>query len=207
MTSELNEQTQAQASHVTGAPTSTPQPAELHTIPSKPELSATELQHLNEQRQYTTEMLASINGILNASSFVARAEIYCRFTMEQTEKLTSFGGLSGEQIEARYRELLRSQPATQQGEFQRQQQLTGLQQFVIAHRENLSNCQAALVNGFQRMPSDEEFRQIAIRAREGIAEIDHEIATGERTVAPPPPEAECHDERSKVFCIPIPEIK
>jgi lipase chaperone LimK len=74
--------------------------------------------------------------------------------MEQAESLMMPGKMSGEQIEDRYQELLRSQPTTQEDELKRQQQLSILQEFMAAHRRNLSQCQGMMVVGQFEFSSD-----------------------------------------------------
>jgi hypothetical protein len=138
----------------TAAPTPTPEPDKAHAVPGQPSLSADELQRLNQERQYALKIAATAEDILNTPSFAARAEKYCRFTMEQAESLMMPGKMSGEQIEDRYQELLRSQPTTQEDELKRQQQLSILQEFMAAHRRNLSQCQGMMVVGQFEFSSD-----------------------------------------------------
>ncbi len=166
------------SSYPTVAPDPASDPAEIHTAPIQPALSADEFRELNQQRRYAADLLSTIEGILNTSSFAARAEIYCRFTVEQAEMLTTPGNISGKQMEERYRELLRSQPTTQKAELQREQQLSAVQEFVGIHRRNLEQCQSLVVNGMQRMPSDQELHNRAIQAQQQLAEIDQKLAPG-----------------------------
>lgn len=51
-------------------------------------LTAGEIQRLTKQRQYDSDLIAAVDGILNAASVSGRVEIYCRFTVEQMEALT-----------------------------------------------------------------------------------------------------------------------
>jgi tetratricopeptide (TPR) repeat protein len=101
----------------------------------------------------------------------------CRFSVAQTEALTTPGNISWQQIEERYSELLRSRPTTQEDEVKRQQQLSTLQRFVAAHRRNLSQCQGVFVNGWQRLPSDQEFLEKAAELRQQLANAEVEAFT------------------------------
>jgi len=56
-------------------------PPETHS------LSADEIQRLTKQRQYDSDLIAAVDGILNAASAPERVEIYCRFTVDQMEAL------------------------------------------------------------------------------------------------------------------------
>jgi hypothetical protein len=198
----------------------TPEATGVRTPPIKPAVSAEELQRLNQERQSEVEKLMTADGILKARYFNSKAVILCRFMIRTRE---AHLGLAMDQMEARYNELLRWRPATQEDAFKRQQELSRLQFFVDGHRSNLSGCQSGFTSGFEKMPSDEEFRQNVVYSRRRIAEIDHEIATGERPVdqsTPPPqlqapqapqsrpepaqpPDPNCHD----VFCIPAPTVQ
>jgi hypothetical protein len=67
--------------------TAEPSP-ETHTEVTAPRtLNADEIQRLTKQRQYDSELIAAVNGILNATSASERTETYCRFTVDQTESL------------------------------------------------------------------------------------------------------------------------
>jgi hypothetical protein len=150
-------------------------------VTAAPTIGAAELRKLTEERQYAVDMLTTVQGILNASSFAARAELYCHFTVRQTELLTG-GNFSGDRLEARYQELMNEEPTTQDGEIRRQQQLRSLEYFVTTHRQNLADCRAMLSNGMLRMFSDPELREKAIEAQQKIADIDRQLTSG--VVAP-----------------------
>jgi len=169
-------------------PEATPEPEskESHPAPVGPPLSEEDIKTLKQQRAYSVEFLRTVEGILNARSFAAKAEIYCRFSTAQTESLTT-GGVSGDQIEQRYRELLRTEPTTQEGELQRRQQLSTLEQLVITHRQNLSQCQGAAAMGMEKIPPDEELRIKADQSRRMIIEIDKALASGYLPVVQAPP--------------------
>jgi len=185
----------------------TPNATEAHAVPIKPAVSAEELQRLNQERQSEMEILMTADGILKAPYFDSKAALLCHFFVERRE---ASGELFREEpgLEARYNELLRWRPATQEETIKRRQELARLQNFVGIHRNNLNNCQAELTSGFGRMPTDQELRDSAIQARQRIAEIDHEIATGEKPVGQSQPQQSqpdpnCHD----VFCIPAPNVQ
>jgi len=153
-----------------------------------PALTTDEIQRLTEDRRRAVDMLAAFENMLNTPSFAARAEIYCRFTMERMLPLAAPGvePPSWRHLEDRYQELLRSEPTTLEGERQRQRQLSALRYFAIdPYRKNLSACQNMVTNGLQGMPSGEELRGKAAQAQRQIREIDQEIASG-RALAPAP---------------------
>ncbi len=67
--------------------TAEPSP-ETHTEVTAPTtLSADEIQRLTKQRQYDSDLIAAVDGILNAASASERVEIYCRFSVDQMEAL------------------------------------------------------------------------------------------------------------------------
>lgn len=147
----------------------------------------------NQERQYDEDMLTAIDGILNASSFAERAKSYCKFTIEQGEILTNPGRFGGKLIEQRYRELLASRPTTQEGEMQRQREIKSVEGLLLAHRTNLQQCEEAVGNGWQRIPSDEELRVKAQQAREEIADIDRTQHRRAIEKSPKPQETETKD--------------
>lgn len=78
---EEQQSTQPQGSTVEPSP-------ETHTEVTAPRtLSADEIQRLTKQRQYDSDLIAAVDGILNAASASERVETYCRFTVDQTEAL------------------------------------------------------------------------------------------------------------------------
>jgi hypothetical protein len=163
-------------------------PAETTNQATGPALTTDEIQRLTEERSRAVGMLAAFENMLNTPSFAARAEIYCRFTMERMLPLAAPGvePPSWRHLEDRYQELLRSEPTTLEGERQRQRQLSALRYFAIdPYRKNLSACQNMVTNGLQGMPSGEELRGKAAQAQRQIREIDQEIASG-RALAPAP---------------------
>jgi hypothetical protein len=168
---------------VSAAPpvTVAPPVATASPVTTTPSMDAAELRKLTEERQYAVDILTTVQGILSAPSFSARAELYCSFTIEKTEELTAIGGLSGKRLEARYQELLNAEPTTQEGELQRQQQMRFLENLILTHRENLSQCQELLVNGIQKMPTDQELQAKAAQAQQQIANIDQQIGAGAAT--------------------------
>lgn len=130
------------------ASTAEPSP-ETHTEVTAPRtLSADEIQRLTKQRQYESDLIAAVDGILNTTSASERVEIYCRFTLDQMESLA---GTSDSD--------------------------KGVQDFT--HRASIDRCKAAVLTGSQSMPDAEELREKAERAKQGIAEIDSKLKSGQ----------------------------
>jgi len=117
------------------------------------------LRRLTSRREYDLDLIGAVKMILNTSSFRERAEIFCHFTVERTERLTGPKETSGRQIEDRYRELLARETKTAQEELRRRQELVLTEMFFQNHLRNLSQCEEAVGNGMQRMPTDVEFRK------------------------------------------------
>ncbi|MBV8846399.1 MAG: hypothetical protein JO307_26635 [Bryobacterales bacterium] len=121
--------------------------ADASREPTTPQtLNADEIRRLTKQRQYDSELIAAVNGILSGSSAPDRAEIYCGFTVDQTEALA--------------------------GPDHRD---TQVQDFD--HRARIENCKAAVLIGYQGMPSPEEFRSKADKAQEDLREIDAKLGS------------------------------
>lgn len=80
-----NEEQQATQPH---GSTVEPSPETNPEATSPGTLSADEIQRLTKQRQYDSDLIAAVDGILNAASVSGRVEIYCRFTVDQMEALT-----------------------------------------------------------------------------------------------------------------------
>ena len=89
-------------------------------------------------------------GILSAASAQTQVEIYCRFTVEQTQSL--FGSAA-------------SNANKQQQDF--------------ANKANINRCRAMILTGSQRMPDLDYFRDKAREAQQDIVEVDDKLATAQ----------------------------
>jgi TonB family protein len=69
----------------------TPNSSEPPQIPIQPLLSPAEIEKLSRDRDYEADLVASANGIINAPSLEVRAQVYCDFTVRQTDKLIPSG--------------------------------------------------------------------------------------------------------------------
>jgi len=129
---------------------STAEPSqETHTEVTAPRtLSADEIHRLTKQRQYDSDLIAAVDGILNATAASERVEIYCRFTVDQMESLAGT-----------------NDPDKSVRDF--------------AHRANIDRCKAAVLAGSQSMPDADQLRQKAEQAKQGIAEIDAKLKSGQ----------------------------
>jgi tetratricopeptide (TPR) repeat protein len=124
------------------------------------------VQDLIKERNATKSYIELLASYLNAPSFAERAQIYCR------ELATNFMGNPTE----RYAQLMRSAPATREEELKRQYELLALREAMAAYNKNVSDCRGMVVNGFQKLPTDEELRAKVDQERQHIAEIDQELA-------------------------------
>lgn len=158
--------------------TQVPAPAQQTAKPpiTNPSLSATELQQLTAQRQHALDMIAAINGILEASSFVKQAEVYCRFYVDQAPSIPLPGISSEKQAEERYGELMNTEPPTREEELTRQYQLRALRDRIAAFDQSVSECQGMVTAGVQRIPGPDELRKDLANIQQAVADIDQKIS-------------------------------
>ena len=156
------------------------------TQPPRPKLSTKQIKQLTALRPYEVDKIAAINGILDATSFAARAEVYCRYYVDQSPSVPLPGIRSEKQAEERYAELMNAEPPTREEELRRQYQLRALGDRIAAFAQNVSMCQGMVTSGAQTIPGPDELRKHLIDAQQALAEIDRNIAP-ETDHGPNPP--------------------
>jgi len=130
------------------------------------------------QRQRGLDIIENITDLLNASSFAKRAEIYCRFYVDQAPSLPILGVHSEKDVEQVYAELKQSEPATREGELRRQYQLRALEERMAAFEQNVDVCEGMVTNGALTIPEPDELRQKLAETQEHMAEFDRDITSG-----------------------------
>jgi len=108
-------------------------------------LSPEEVQRLAKQRQYDFDLIAAVEGMLNASSVQERVELYCRFTIAQVQALLAPNGSGDKQLQG------------------------------YTRKANVNQCKAMVLTGYEGMPGPDELRDKAAKAGRDIAEIDLKI--------------------------------
>lgn len=108
--------------------------------------------------------------ILATRSFAPKAEIWCRDQVGRpgTLAMSFSGGRSGDEMEAYYNELLRSEPTTREGELDRQRRLQAVGELVASYEKNASECKMAVINGDTKMPTDKEMLAEIEMLRTGV---------------------------------------
>lgn len=162
----------------TGAPA--PQIAQQAPKP----LSAEQRRQLGDVRQHALETIEAINSILKASSFASRAELYCRFYVDQSPSFTILGVHSEKEAEGLYAKLMRTEPPTREEELRRQYQLRALRDRMAAFAENVSVCRGMVTAGTQTIPEPNQLREKLADTRKQLVEIDRDIASG--AISAPP---------------------
>jgi hypothetical protein len=134
--------------------------------------------YLLKEREIEEHRLQVAEKILAARSYAAKSEIFCRDRVGNPASLMMAfsNGLSGDEMKALYAKLLRAEPATREGELDRQRKLEVAESIVSNYERNVSTCKAAVVNGDAKMPSDAEETQEIKQSKTQIAEIDRLLA-------------------------------
>ena len=128
----------------------------------------TDSQELISERQHLMRVLKSVEAMRTASSFLARARIYCRSQADAFPLLPSVGTV--EDLESSYAQLTGQQSRPDPYVLQ-----VWRERLSDAYR-NMNVCQEAITNGWQALPTDEQERQETAEARTRITEIDQELA-------------------------------
>jgi hypothetical protein len=134
-------------------------------------LSAEERQQLIDIRQHALDTIEAFSGILNASSFATRAELYCSFYVDQSPSMVP-GIRSEKQAEKRYAELMRSEPPTREEELKRQYQLRAIRERIAAFAQNVSMCRGMVTAGTQTIPGPDELRKQLAEERLAVSRVD-----------------------------------
>lgn len=128
-------------------------------------------QELIGERQRIVRRLRWAEDMLKApAGFAARAQLYCRGQM------IASGLRSVEELERLYAQLMQAEPSTREEEEVRQRKLYVYREAIGDASRNENGCRGMLLNGLQKLPTDEEERDKASQARGRIAEIDQELA-------------------------------
>jgi hypothetical protein len=72
------------------------------------------------------------------------------------------------------------EPKTRREEIDGQEHLQILRYWVAHFEQNLDQCRGAVTTGFQPMPSEDQFREYAVKARQDIADIDSQLGSTEK---------------------------
>ena len=139
------------------------------------ELSAEQRQQLIDIRQHALDTIEAFSGILNASSFAARAELYCRFYVDQSPSMVP-GIRSEKQAEKRYAELMRSEPTTREWELNRQYQLRAIRDRMAAFNQEVSTCRGMVIAGAQTIPGTDALRKYLADERLAVSKADSLLA-------------------------------
>lgn len=140
-------------------------------------MSADEIEKLRRDRQNDRDVIAGIERILSTSSYAARTEAYCRFSVEQTRRQEITGMISEDEMEREYAELLRSEPPTREEELQRQQHLQVLHYWITQFEAAVNQCEGIFTNGPGQMLSGDQLRQEAAKARHELEEIERKLGS------------------------------
>lgn len=126
-------------------------------------------------RQHALDTIEAINGILNASSFASRADLYCRYYVDQSPSMVP--GISSEkQAEKRYAELMRSEPPTREEELKRQYQLRAIRDRMAAFNQEVSICRGMVTAGAQEIPGADALRKYLTDERLAVSKADSLLA-------------------------------
>jgi hypothetical protein len=123
-----------------------PQPAP----PVRPTLTGTQLADLQEEQQSDRDEITTIERILSTKSPIDAVNLYCRFTVLQTEHLS---------------ELAASRP------IESQKAAVMVQQFTV--------CRNRILYGGDRLPSAERFREYEAKAKEDLDQIEQQLKDAE----------------------------
>jgi hypothetical protein len=137
--------------------------------------SAEQREQVTDIRQHALDTIEAFNGILNASSFASRAELYCRFYVDQSPSMVP-GVRSEKQAEKRYAELMRSEPPTREGELNRQYQLRAIRDRMEAFAQNVNMCRGVVTAGAQTIPGPDELRKQLAAERLAVSKADELLA-------------------------------
>ena len=148
---------------------------ELVTKDNGISLSAEQRQQVTDIRQHALDTIEAFSGILNASSFAARAELYCRFYVDQSPSMVP-GIRSEKQAEQRYAELMRSEPTTREWELNRQYQLREIRDRMAAFNQEVSTCRGLVTAGAQTILGPDELRKQLADERLAVSKADDLLA-------------------------------
>jgi hypothetical protein len=145
------------------------------STPTPVHLSAEQRQQVTDIRQHALDTIEAINGILNASSFASRADLYCRYYVDQSPSMVP--GISSEkQAEKRYAELMRSEPPTREEELKRQYQLRAIRDRMAAFNQEVSICRGMVTAGAQEIPGADALRKYLTDERLAVSKADSLLA-------------------------------
>ena len=133
-----------------------------------------EREELLKERKHAIHHLEVAQMILNARSYAARTDAYCRDRVGSsgTLMMALSNGLSGDELEAFYKILLRAEPTTREGEEERQRKLEAVGDLVMHYEETVRECQGMILNGFQRLPSEAQLGEEVRTEKANIKDID-----------------------------------
>ncbi len=145
------------------------------STPTPVHLSAEKRQQVIEIRQHALDTIEDLTGVLRASSFGSRADLYCRFYVDQSPSMVP--GISSEkQAEKRYAELMRYEPATREEELKRQSQLGAIRDRMAAFNQEVSTCHGLVTAGAQAIPGADALRKYLADERLAVSKADGLLA-------------------------------
>ncbi len=133
----------------------------------EPEIDVGKLKY---ERQHWIRVLKAADDMQHARSYAERIRIFCRSQAIAFPALPWLGSV--EDLEVSYAELERNEPPTREQETERQFTLSVWGDRLAQAESNMQWC----IGGWQDVPTDEEERAGAIKARAHIAEIDRQLA-------------------------------
>jgi hypothetical protein len=133
---------------------------------------------LLRNRKFAMRKLEFAQKFINAPSFAARAEAFCRSRVGQPHSLMmAFSGdIAGEDLDGVYAKLLAEEPQTREEELDRQRRLEVIRDLLSNYENNLRICQVAVTNGDAKMPPNSEEFQTLTDARAEIKDIDEQLS-------------------------------
>ena len=145
------------------------EPTQQRTLNLSPE----DEQEMRKELKLRSSELQEAEAILNARSYTARVEAYCRSRVgNRASPMMGFSGLSGYEAEARYKELLLSESKTREEELARRRTLQALSSLVANYERNVQDCEAGVLNSFVKMESDNDLRMEIKQLKADILDIE-----------------------------------
>ena len=115
--------------------------------------------------------------LINTPSFSARAHIYCLARIgNQSMSVGLLSNLHYDEMMSLHAKLAAEEPTTREEEQKRQQMLWGLGQDIAQYEERVRECEAGVVEGIPKLPSNQEELQEIEEAERDIKSIDAQLA-------------------------------
>lgn len=116
------------------------------------------------------------NELSSIASYAGRAEAYCRYS-EDHLNLWHPEGQSLSDLQDRYRKTLQEEPETAEGEQRKQMKLTVIAQRISEYVGDVETCKGLVINGFQRIKTNNEMQEGIAQTRARILKLDEQLAS------------------------------